>query len=51
MIKAYNDQAATEPKPHGALSVYVPVDVAMPGGSNQASVLCALHLLISFREK
>lgn len=34
MIKAYNDQATTEPKPHGALCVYVPVDVALLGGSN-----------------
>lgn len=43
MIKVYNDQAAAEPKPHGALCVYVPVDVAMLGGSNRASV--CLHCI------
>ncbi len=43
MIKAYNDQAVTESKPHGALCVYAPVDVAILGGSNRASV--CLHYI------
>lgn len=35
MIKVYNEQTATKPKPHGELRVYIPVDVAMLCGSNR----------------